>query len=311
MRLACRPFRQPSRRIVVSLAVAVFWIWSFVASRRHASHHLSSAELEQKFPLLYRHVHSFNGTGGGKDLGFLTFASLSPSDTARCCPPHFLVSTDSRSMAHSGALASSRIVRLPPREHCRCSLAGISGDARQPGAHDGPVGDSSDRASDVEEPPCRHLDGSAPVLRGEVVDLRGRRRQRGLLLLGGRRHHRPPGRIRTRFCRQLPRPAGQCGAVRCVSHLGVEVVRWHCKKVRSPPRRVLLTKPNSIPTSTLNRSAIRPHGSRPTTSRPGPTPWPERHSNRPSRFPSCWASKPTATPTRTTTGAWATRTRCN
>lgn len=59
-------FLRPSRRVRV-FAFLFFFVaatWTFTVKSRS----LCSAEeaIARDYPLIYRHVHSFNGTGGGK-----------------------------------------------------------------------------------------------------------------------------------------------------------------------------------------------------------------------------------------------------
>ncbi|KAJ9617972.1 hypothetical protein H2204_013264 [Knufia peltigerae] len=60
MRVACLS----SRRIFPSVLFSIFFFWYFLPVRNHGPRKVTSAQLQQDHPLLYKHVHSFNGTGG-------------------------------------------------------------------------------------------------------------------------------------------------------------------------------------------------------------------------------------------------------
>lgn len=62
MRTSCGWARQFQRRLLVSLVIFSFTLWCLLPSRKE---HVRSVDLEQQYPLLWRHVHIFNGTGGG------------------------------------------------------------------------------------------------------------------------------------------------------------------------------------------------------------------------------------------------------
>ncbi|KAI1613217.1 putative glycosyl transferase [Exophiala viscosa] len=64
MRVACLSLRQYQRRILVSLLISASLFWFLVPLRKHEPRPLSSIQIQQRYPLLSRHVHSFNGTGG-------------------------------------------------------------------------------------------------------------------------------------------------------------------------------------------------------------------------------------------------------
>ncbi|KAK4947555.1 hypothetical protein LTR10_013500 [Elasticomyces elasticus] len=77
MRVACLSPRQYQRRIFVVLLISACLFWFFVPLRKHEPRPLSPIQIQQRYPLLSRHVHSFNGTGG-----------------AWYIPPHWLSSSD-------------------------------------------------------------------------------------------------------------------------------------------------------------------------------------------------------------------------
>ncbi|KIW13919.1 hypothetical protein PV08_06700 [Exophiala spinifera] len=52
------------RRIVASIFLSIVFFWYFLPVRDREPQEVTSALLQQEYPLLYRHVHSFKGTGG-------------------------------------------------------------------------------------------------------------------------------------------------------------------------------------------------------------------------------------------------------
>lgn len=73
MRAACLSSRQFQRRFLVASILSLVAICSLLPARKRE---LRPVDLAQKYPLLWQHVHMFNGTGGGAfpslDLSFLT-----------------------------------------------------------------------------------------------------------------------------------------------------------------------------------------------------------------------------------------------
>lgn len=76
MRIACSSSRLVLQRIIPSLLLSAFVVWILFPHQKH-ERLLQLAELEQKYPLLWTHVHMSNGTGGG-----------------RCMPPKLLNSQE-------------------------------------------------------------------------------------------------------------------------------------------------------------------------------------------------------------------------
>ena len=67
--------RQFQRRFISSLVLSAFFVWLLWPGRKHEPHP-SPLELQQRFPLLWRHVHTFNGTGGGRRMNLTAWESL-------------------------------------------------------------------------------------------------------------------------------------------------------------------------------------------------------------------------------------------
>jgi len=65
MGLACLFTRRIQRLGLISLAISAFLVWYYPPSQEREPS-LGSLELQQEYPLLWKHVHMFNGTGGGK-----------------------------------------------------------------------------------------------------------------------------------------------------------------------------------------------------------------------------------------------------
>ncbi|KIX94597.1 uncharacterized protein Z520_09643 [Fonsecaea multimorphosa CBS 102226] len=62
MRVAWPSSRQFQRRFLISAILSAFAIWCLLSPS--PKHEARPAELERQYPLLWRHVHTFNGTGG-------------------------------------------------------------------------------------------------------------------------------------------------------------------------------------------------------------------------------------------------------
>ena len=62
MRLSWLSSCQFQRRLLVSLVLSTITVWYLLPTHKHE---VTTADLEHQYPLLWRHVHTFNGTGGG------------------------------------------------------------------------------------------------------------------------------------------------------------------------------------------------------------------------------------------------------
>ena len=74
MNASWRPSRLFKRCLFVYLLFSAYLGFLYSSSRKH-NVFCTEAELEQKYPLLYQHVHNFNGTGGGTLRILATLAS--------------------------------------------------------------------------------------------------------------------------------------------------------------------------------------------------------------------------------------------
>ncbi|OCT48027.1 glycosyl transferase [Cladophialophora carrionii] len=79
MRLAWLSSRQVQRRLLISLIVSAFTFWCLLPTRKHE---LRPANLEERYPLLWRHVHACNGSGGAWYIppNWLSSAGVQPEN---------------------------------------------------------------------------------------------------------------------------------------------------------------------------------------------------------------------------------------
>jgi hypothetical protein len=66
LRATCLITRRWQRLGIISLALSAFFLWSFQHAQKKVPRVLPPAALQREYPLLWMHVHTFNGTGGGE-----------------------------------------------------------------------------------------------------------------------------------------------------------------------------------------------------------------------------------------------------
>jgi hypothetical protein len=66
LRATCLISRRWQRLGIISLALSAFFLWSFQHAQKKVPRVLPPAALQREYPLLWMHVHTFNGTGGGE-----------------------------------------------------------------------------------------------------------------------------------------------------------------------------------------------------------------------------------------------------
>jgi hypothetical protein len=64
MGLARLFIRRRQRVFIISLVVSLVILWNITADRE-SEQCLEDTELQQEYPLLWKHVQMFNGSGGG------------------------------------------------------------------------------------------------------------------------------------------------------------------------------------------------------------------------------------------------------
>jgi hypothetical protein len=93
--MACLSSRKLLRRILIVLVLSLVSVWYLFPGSKYKSRPIPPAELERKYPLLWRHVHTFNGTGGGtlklldsakSNAIFLGFGSIGPKPAKQVSP---------------------------------------------------------------------------------------------------------------------------------------------------------------------------------------------------------------------------------
>lgn len=180
MRVECPWTRQSVlQRFIPSLFLSAFIVWLLLPYPRHEPL-FQLAELEQKYPFLWNHVHINNGTGGGACMAsrscefiandlLLSRPSLSiPALLALVLSSNWSLTINS--MVHSTALAD--ICHRAARDHSRCSFDRFSSSNCQPPQNHPPFFHPFNASPNMEGPSHRQLVRSSTHQCREMAGIR-------------------------------------------------------------------------------------------------------------------------------------------